>query len=136
STQSINLAGIGTTFDCTSNFRIEDRMHHRVDADLPLSNGLITWVAGNLYVTQPGTQSSGTSDTDSNIQRGIDAAPGGTTVNVEKGTYAENVSITKALTLNGAGSSGLNATTILPAGGTGITVATTGADVAGIQNLA
>ena len=38
-----------------------------MDTDLPLSNGLITWVAQNRYVTAPGTHSTGTADTDSTI---------------------------------------------------------------------
>ncbi len=78
STQSFDLTSNGTTFDETSNFRREDRMHHRVDTDLPLTNGLITWVADNLYVTTPAVGS-----TDSSIQRGIDTASAGDTVNVE-----------------------------------------------------
>ena len=79
-----------------NNFRIEDRMHHRVDTDLALTNGLVTWVAGNLYVTTPGGGS-----TDSSIQRGIDAASATNTVNVENGTYNEDVVVTKTLTLLG-----------------------------------
>ena len=43
----------GNTMDETDNFRIEDKMHHRVDTDLSVGTGLITWVAGNLYVTAP-----------------------------------------------------------------------------------
>lgn len=41
----------------------------------------------------------------STIQEGIDAAGAGDTVNVEAGTYTGNVSLNKAVTLEGAGSS-------------------------------
>jgi nitrous oxidase accessory protein NosD len=85
STQSYDLSSNGTTFDESNNFRIEDKIHHRMDTDLPLSTGLLTWVANNVYVTTPGVGS-----TDSSIQRGVDAAPVGGTVNVESGTYVQN----------------------------------------------
>jgi hypothetical protein len=100
STQSHDLSSNGTTFDETNNFRIEDKMRHRMDTDLPPTNGLVTWVAGNLYVTTPEGGS-----TDSSIQRGVEAASNGDTVNVEAGTYTEQVDITKAITLAGAGAS-------------------------------
>ncbi len=97
-TQSYDLSSNGTSFDETNNFRIEDKIHHRLDTDLPLTNGLVTWEAGNVYVTAPGVGS-----TDSSIQRGVDAASSGDTVNVEAGTYTEQVDITKAITLRGQG---------------------------------
>ena len=87
----------------TNNFRIEDRMFHKVDDE---TKGLITWVANNDFVTAPGTHSTGTTDTDSTIQRGIDAAPAGFTVNVEHGTYAENLTINKDISVDGEGGSG------------------------------
>ncbi len=92
-----NLDAIANTFDETggdANFRIEDKMHHRVDTDLLVTNGLITWVAGNLYVTDAGT--------DHSINRGIDAATAGDIVNVEHGTYVEDVVVNKAVILRGA----------------------------------
>ncbi len=95
--QSYDLSS-GTSFDETDNFRIEDKIHHRMDADLPVTNGLVTWVTGNVYVTTPGLGS-----TDSSIQRGVDAASTGDTVNVEAGTYTEQVDITKPITLAGEG---------------------------------
>ena len=86
SAQNIDLSATsGTTFDQTDNFRIEDKMHHRVDTDLAATNGLISWVAGNLYVTAPTV--APLPSTDSSIQRGIDAAANGDTVNVEAGGY-------------------------------------------------
>ena len=75
-------------------------MFHKVD---DTSKGLITWVAHNTFVTAPGSHSVGTTDTDSSIQRGIDATPAGDTLNIEGGTYHENVTISKAITLDGEG---------------------------------
>src|SRR5205823_10679363 len=70
STQNIDMtAGTGNTMDVANNYRIEDHMHHRMDTNLATSNGLITWVAGNLYVTDAGT--------DHSIQRGNDSAASG-----------------------------------------------------------
>ncbi len=50
----------------------------------------------------------------SSIQAGVTNANTGGTVYVLPGTYVENVTINKALTLAGAGQSGAGATTILP----------------------
>src|SRR4029079_10949829 len=97
STQNLNVtAGTGNTFDESNNYRIEDKMHHRVDTDLAIGNGLITWVSGILYVTDAGT--------DHSIQRGSDAATATNTVNVEDGTYAlaAAVLVNKQVTLLGA----------------------------------
>jgi autotransporter-associated beta strand protein/parallel beta-helix repeat protein len=104
----------GSTFSQTgvdANFRIEDRIFHKVD---DLAKGLVTWVAGNLYVTAPGTHSTGSSDTDSSIQRGIEAASSGNTVNVEAGTFTGDLVVDKSLTLNGA-QAGIDPGTSVPA---------------------
>lgn len=63
------------------NFQIEDQVGHALDAS---GLGLVTWVANNDYVTI----NSGS------IQRGIDAASNGWTVNVNEGTYTEQISVT------------------------------------------
>jgi len=74
--------------DITDNFTIEDEITHALDN---ASYGLVTWVADNVHVT---TSTLG-------IQRGIDAASNGDTVNVEGGTYNESVQVDKAVTLLG-----------------------------------
>jgi len=104
SAQSFELTGYGSgNFEgLDDNFRIEDRMHHRMDTDLAATTGLITWVAGKVYVTNPAI---GAGSTDSSIQRGIDAASAGDTVNLEDGTFtdAAQVVVNKSLTIVGAG---------------------------------
>ena len=93
STQSFDLSGHGSmTFDTddpdrNDNFEIEDRMHHRMDTDLPLTTGLIVWNAGNVYVTSPQIANPDGSYSDSSIQRGVNAVGEYWTINVEAGTY-------------------------------------------------
>jgi filamentous hemagglutinin family protein len=96
----------------TSGFDIEDRVGHALDAS---GLGLVTWDAGNVYVTQK----SGS------VQRGVDAAGVGETVNVGAGTFAENVTINKALTLDGAGSTQTIIKAPSSASGTAVTVSNT-----------
>ncbi len=97
------FTGAGTGFD------IEDRVGHALDT---ADAGLVTWSAGNVYVTQK----SGS------VQRGVDAASAGSTVNVAAGTFAENVSINKALTLDGAGSTQTIIKAPSSASGTAVTI--------------
>jgi VCBS repeat-containing protein len=107
STQSFNISAAvsnAQTFDLANNFRIEDKMFHRVDSG-NTSAGLITWVDKNVYVTNPLIAPT---STDSSIQLGVDAVPvaPGWTVNVEDGTYVEQVGIAKDLTLLGQSQAG------------------------------
>jgi hypothetical protein len=118
-TQDLDLTAAGNTFEGLSNFDIEDKMHHVVDSDLALTNGLITWVAGNIYVTNPAEPGS----TDSGIQRGIDAADAGFTVNVEAGTYAEAITLNKSITLSGAGNGDTASDTNIATSGTIVNIA-------------
>src|SRR4029079_14505314 len=122
STQNLNVtAGTGNTFDESNNYRIEDKMFHRVDN---LATGLVTWVANNVWITQPGGGS-----TDSSIQRGVNALPGGHVVNVEGGAnpYLEAVTIDRAVTIDGEGSGPTPSATMRPpsAGANTIPVTTT-----------
>ena len=100
STQSFNLVGQGNTLDETDNFRIEDKMYHKVDNS---SLGLITWVAGNVYVTAPGTFAPVPPTRTPASRAASTAASDGDTVNVEAGNYAENVLVDKSVTIDGAG---------------------------------
>lgn len=136
-----NVDARGAIFVGAANgFAIEDRVKHALDTT---GRGLVTWEAGNVYVTQ----SSGS------VQRGADASSGGGTVNVGGGTYAEDVRVAtsykllfndatvRSLTLDaGAAGSGLGGkVTANGAGGIlfnaavdllgDTTLATTGADI-------
>jgi len=76
-----NVDARGAVFVGAANgFAVEDRVTHALDS---ASRGLVTWTAGNVYVTP----SSGS------IQRGVDAAGVGNTVNVAAGTFAEDVAL-------------------------------------------
>ncbi|KXK36997.1 MAG: fibronectin type III domain-containing protein [Bacteroidetes bacterium OLB9] len=82
----------------SNNFDIEDRVVHKIDH---ASYGRVVWVANNLFVTP---DSYVTPNTQASLQRGVDAADDLWTVNVEEGTYTEEVTIpsTKVLTIKGA----------------------------------
>ena len=84
------------------NFEIEDKMFHGPDDS---ASGVITWVSGNLFVTTPGTGSS-----DESIQNAVDAATAGDIVNVEAGSYIENVLINKPVTISGEAESSVDLT--------------------------
>ena len=89
-----------TNFDgLTNNFRIEDKMFHKVD---DASSGLITWVPDSVFVTSPQIVNPDGTTSDSSIQNGVNAAAAGYTVNIESGTYYEsNITITKPVTIDG-----------------------------------
>ena len=115
--QNFNLVGTGTTFDYVNNFRIEDRMFHALDA---AASGLITWVTANRYVTTPGTGAS-----DETIQAAVNAANAGDTINIEAGTYPENVTVSKSLTLDGAGTLATDVVISASGGSVGLLISNT-----------
>ena len=88
-------------------YAIEDKITDYLD-DPTL--GYVSLNASNVYVTQ-----ASESPTPGAIQRGVNVAPlSDGTVNVEAGTYTGNLTISKPLTLAGAGQTGADATTIIP----------------------
>jgi hypothetical protein len=106
-------------------FGVEDRILHALDFNAGhahIHNGLAVVRADNVYVTP----ASGS------IQRGIDAASAGWTVNIDAGTFTEAVLVDKALTLIG---DGIGATTVLQnvgAGSVGMTIVNSDVTVSGI----
>jgi hypothetical protein len=104
-TATSNVSALGNTFTINgtpylqplsqaAGYAIENAVVHKMDSG-SLPAGLVTWTANNVYVT---TSTAG-------VQRGIDVSgASGWTVNVNSGTYNENVSISKAVTITGTGS--------------------------------
>jgi hypothetical protein len=99
---SANLSAVNNKFDAGSGlklpgalalselFTVEDKITHKLDNS---ALGFVLVKANNDFVTT----NSGS------IQRGVDAASAGFTVNVNSGNYTEDVDITTQATLLGAG---------------------------------
>ncbi|MCC6628762.1 MAG: right-handed parallel beta-helix repeat-containing protein [Chloroflexi bacterium] len=77
-------------------YAIEDKIGHSIDF---APGGFVTVRANNAYVTPNSFIAPLT--TAPSVQRGVDAAGAGDTVNVQAGTYTEQVVITKDLTVVG-----------------------------------
>jgi hypothetical protein len=109
----------------TQLFALENQVFHVMD---DANVGLVTWIPANIYVT---TNTLG-------IQQGVDVASANDQVNVDAGTYAENVIINKALTLNGpnvnnaCGSRGAEAI-IAPASGLPVSITADGVTLSGFE---
>ncbi len=86
---ALNFDLTSVTFSEATNCQIEERTWHGVD---DTSYGLVTWLAGNLFVASP----------ESTIQNAIDLATAGDNIKVCAGTYAENLNISKSLNIIGA----------------------------------
>lgn len=99
-----NVDATSATFtSAADNFAIEDRITHAID--LP-GVGLVTRVPNNVYVT-PNSYAPPTTTAPS-IQRAVDAVAIGGTVNIAAGTFVNEFTIAKNLTMVGQG-----ATTII-----------------------
>lgn len=89
-------------------FALEDQINHVMDNP---SMGRVVFKDGELFAT-----------TDTGIQAGVNASDAGDILWVSDGTFNENVTVDKALTINGDGTT--NTTTLMGTGsGNGITVA-------------
>ena len=101
-----------------SGFAIEDRVYHALDVG---GLGLVTWTPGNVYVTAE----SGS------VQRGVDAASVGGTVNVANVNFAEDVVVGQRRNLLFNGSRIGSLTLLAGAGGSGLGGAVTASGQAG-----
>ncbi|HMQ70244.1 MAG TPA: hypothetical protein PKC58_14790, partial [Ignavibacteria bacterium] len=83
----------------TNLFLLEDKIQHRIDDG---GLGFVLAKTNNDYVTVNSFVAP--TITTPSVQRGIDAASAGFTVNVSPGNFTEQLEINKALTLDGQGS--------------------------------
>ncbi|WDQ16955.1 tandem-95 repeat protein [Rhodopirellula sp. P2] len=100
---ALNPAG-----DISQAFAVEDKILHAVDVAIlgvatPYSVGLVRVVANNVYITTDSYYAAA-GTTEPSVQRAVDAATAGDTVNVAAGTYAAvaGVQVTKDVTIKGA----------------------------------
>ncbi|HMY76624.1 MAG TPA: hypothetical protein PLQ88_32695, partial [Blastocatellia bacterium] len=112
----------GAAATVAQNLAIEDKIKHAIDDP---SLGFIRVKTGGIFITANSFNAPAT--TAPSIQRGIDAASSGETVNVGAGTFIEDININQTLIVCGAGPA---STTISGAiGGAGSTVAITANNV-------
>ena len=88
---------LGSAMSLSQLFAVEDRIRHTIDGATD-ATGFVRVKSGQVFVT---ANSFALPATTPSIQRGVDAATAGDTINVGTGTYTENVSITKPLTILG-----------------------------------
>ncbi|MBK8490832.1 MAG: right-handed parallel beta-helix repeat-containing protein [Saprospirales bacterium] len=88
----------GATATLAQNFAIEDKIVHKIDDG---ALGYVSVKANHDFVTVNSFINPAT--TIASIQRGVDAASNGYTVNVAAGTYTDNVIINKEVSILGAG---------------------------------
>jgi hypothetical protein len=96
-----SFAGItGNSLTLPQAYAVEDKIADAIDSS---SLGFVRIQAGHVFVTPNSFLPPATNDTGA-IQRAVNVASTGDTVNVEAGTYYDNVSVNKSLTLLGANS--------------------------------
>lgn len=88
----------GATATLAQNFAIEDKIVHKIDDG---ALGYVSVKANHDFVTVNSFIMPATSI--ASIQRGVDAASNGYTVNVAAGTYTDNVTVNKEVSILGAG---------------------------------
>ena len=106
----------GTAANVAQNLAIEDKIKHAIDDP---SLGFIRVKTGGLFVTANSFNAPNT--TTASIQRAIDLATAGESVDVGAGTFIEDVNVNKTLIVSGAGSA--NTTVSGAIGGAGSTFA-------------
>ncbi len=95
--EAVSFAGnTGATGTLAQNLAVEAKLHHAVDA---LTLGFVQILANNVFVTPTGTKT---------ISNAVTIASPGDTVNIGNGTYTEsNITVLKALTINGQSQAGV-----------------------------
>ncbi len=88
---------LGTDCDLDELYTIEDKITHKVD---DASLGFVRVLSSNVFVTVNSYVAPNTTKAD--IQRGIDAAHACDIVNVDAGTYCNNLTVCRPVTLLGA----------------------------------
>ena len=115
----------------TDNFAKEDLVMHAIDAG---NRGLLVWNANNVYVTTNSFETPFT--TIAAVQRGVDAASTGWTVNVADGIYIGDVNLNKSVTLDGQSRNGTILKGLYTAGvGATVYIGTTAADNAIVKDM-
>ncbi len=109
---------LGNNVTVAQGLDIEDKIFHATDDN---TLGFVRVKTANVYVTQ----------TSGSIQRGIDVAESGDTVNVGAGTFAENLLISDSLSLIGQGTASTFVT-----GMSGARISLSGASTITLQELA
>ncbi len=105
---SVNIDATGNNFGVASghtgagqtladDYEIEDKITDGIDY---AGGGLVRIKAANVFVTPNSFLAPATTDAGA-IQRSVNLAASGDTVNVEAGTYRENLTVGKSITLSG-----------------------------------
>ncbi len=125
---SVTFGGtVGHSLTLSQAFPVEDKITDAIDAT---GLGFVRIQSNHVFVTPNSYLSPATDDTGA-LQRAIGVASSGDTVNVEAGTYTDNLTISESLSVIGAGS---DSTTVNAGGGVG--AALSGSNTITLQGLA